>query len=189
MSGQMSGPTAIIGFAIVSEDGMLADATGVMPDSLKFKADETYFIDGMNRVQVAINGRHSKEPHPNAPLRQRITVSNRVKAIEPDPHNSKGILWNPAGAPFAKAWETLRVTDAKLGVVGATYVFGMFLDTYDEFHLTRAPGLRLPGGRPVFPGVPGQTPEQIMAQHGLNPGPPQVLDAANGITVTVWRRT
>jgi dihydrofolate reductase len=185
----MSGPKAIIGFAIVSEDGMLADANGVMPDSLKFTADEKYFIDGMNRVQVAINGRHSKEPHPNAPLRRRITVSNRVTAIEPDPHSPKGIQWNPAGAPFEKAWERLGVTDAKLGVVGGTYVFGMFLDSYDEFHLTRAPGVRLPGGRPVFPGVPGQTPEQIMARHGLNPGPPQVLDAANGITVTVWRRT
>jgi hypothetical protein len=189
MSGRKIGPKAIIGFAIVSEDGMLADASGVMPDSLKFKADEKYFIDGMNGVQVAINGRHSKEPHPNAPLRRRITVSNRVKAIEPDPHNPKGILWNPAGAPFAKVWETLGVTDAKLGVVGGTNVFGMFLDAYDEFHLTRAPGVRLPGGRPVFPGVPDQTPEQIMTQHGLTAGPPQVLDAANGITVTVWRRT
>jgi hypothetical protein len=185
----MSEPRAIIGFAIVSEDGMLADASREMPDSLKFKADETYFIDGMNRVQVAINGRHSQEPHPNAPMRHRIKVSNRVKAIEPDPRNPKGILWNPAGAPFAKAWERLGVKDAKLGVVGGTFVFGMFLDSYDEFHLTRAPGLRLPGGRPVFPGVPDQTPEQIMAQHGLTAGPPQVLDAANGITVTVWRRT
>ena len=125
----MSGPKAIIGFAIVSDDGMLADADGVMPDSLKFKADETYFIDGMNRVQVAINGRHSQEPHPNAPLRRRITVSNRVKAIEPDPHNAKGILWNPAGASFEQAWDWLGAV-GKLGVVGGTYVFGMFLDTY-----------------------------------------------------------
>jgi dihydrofolate reductase len=188
ISGRKSGPKAVIGFAIVSEDGMLADANGVMPDSLKFNADERYFIDGMNRVQVAINGRHSQEPHPNAPRRPRITVSNRVKAIEPDPRNAKGILWNPAGAPFAKAWETLGVSDATLGVVGATFVFAMFLDSYDEFHLTRGPKVRLPGGRPVFPGVPAQTPEQILAQHGLTPGPPQVLDAANGITVTVWRR-
>ena len=184
----MSGPTAIIGFAIVSEDGMLADANGVMPDTLKFEADEKYFIDGMNRVQVAINGRHSQEPHPNAPLRHRITVSNRVQALEPDPHNAKGILWNPAGAPFEKAWDTLGVRDAKLGVVGGTGVFGLFLDRYDEFHLSRGPRVRLPGGRPVFPGVPRQTPEEIMAQHGLIAGAPQVLDAANGIAVTVWRR-
>lgn len=184
----MSGPEAIIGFAIVSADGMLANADGVMPDTLKFKADEDYFIAGMNNVQVAINGRHSQEPHPNAWRRRRITVSNRVKAIEPDPRNPKGILWNPAGAPFEKAWGLLGVKDAKLGVVGATGVFGLFLDRYDEFHLTRVPGVRLPGGRPVFPGVPDQTPEQIMTAHGLAPDKPQMLDAAHGVAVTVWRR-
>jgi len=35
----MSSPRRIEGYAIVSEDGMLADAAGVMPDSLKFEAD------------------------------------------------------------------------------------------------------------------------------------------------------
>jgi dihydrofolate reductase len=186
----MSGPAAIIGFAIVSEDGMLADANGVMPDTLKIKADEKYFIDGMNRVQVAINGRHSQEPHPNAPSRHRITVTTRVGSVAPDADNPKGILWNPAGAPFAQAWATLGLKeDAKLGVVGGTDVFGLFLDDYDEFHLSRAPGVRLPGGRQVFPGVPVQTPEQILQRHGLTAGAPQTLDPAKGATVTVWRRT
>ena len=188
MSGRKIGPKAIIGFAIVSEDGMLADASGVMPDSLKFKADEKYFIDGMNGVQVAINGRHSKEPHPNAPLRRRITVSNRVKAIEPDPHNPIGILWNPAANTFGEAWGALGLGNASLGVVGATSVFGMFLDRYDAFHLTRAPGVRLPGGRAVFPDVPRLTPEQVMTRHGLAPGARETLDAAKNLTVVVWRR-
>ena len=31
---------SIEGYAIVSEDGMLADAAGIMPDSLKFDADQ-----------------------------------------------------------------------------------------------------------------------------------------------------
>jgi hypothetical protein len=188
MSGAKTGPSAIIGFAIVSDDGMLADANGVMPQTLKLDADQKYFADGMDRVQVSIHGRHSHEQQPHSPRRYRITVSNRVKAIEPDPHNAKGILWNPAGAPFEKAWNTLGLKHAKLGVVGGTSVFGMFLDRYDEFHLSRAAGVRLPGGRPVFPGVPAQTPEAILAQHGLAAGAPQTLDAANGVTVTVWRR-
>lgn len=33
----------IEGYAIISEDGMLADAAGTMPDSLKFEADQTFF--------------------------------------------------------------------------------------------------------------------------------------------------
>jgi hypothetical protein len=40
----------------------------------------------------------------------------------------------------------------------------------------------------VFSGVPAQTPEQILAQHGLVADRPRVLDAAHGLTVTVWRR-
>ena len=39
----MTGIYQIEGYAIVSEDGMLADATGVMPGSLKFEADYAFF--------------------------------------------------------------------------------------------------------------------------------------------------
>jgi dihydrofolate reductase len=186
----MSGPAAIIGFAIVSDDGMLADASGVMPEALKFEADQKYFADGMDRVQVSIHGRHSHEQQPHAPLRHRITVTTRVGSVAPDANNAKGILWNPAGAPLAQAWATLGLDQgAKLGVVGGTDVFGLFLDDYDEFHLSRAAGVRLPGGRPVFPGVSRLTPEQILQRHGLAAGAPQTLDAANGVTATVWRRS
>jgi hypothetical protein len=185
----MSRPKRIIGFAIVSDDGMLADAGHVMPPSLQFEADQRYFADGMDRVEVAIHGRHSNEQQPHSPQRHRITVTNRIAALAPDPANGKGILWNPAGAAFDKAWDFLGLTGASLGVVGATSVFGMFLGAYDEFHLSRAPGVVLPGGVAVFPGVPQQTPEQILSQHGMEPGPRRVLDAARGVAVTVWQRT
>jgi len=42
MDSQAVRPGRIEGYAIVSEDGMLADATGVMPDSLKFDADQKF---------------------------------------------------------------------------------------------------------------------------------------------------
>lgn len=183
----MSGPTKILGFAIVSEDGMLADSNGVMPSSLKFDADQRYFEDGMDRVQVSVHGRHSHEMQPHSARRHRITVTSGVKAIERDPKDEKGILWNPVGASFEQAWDTLDVSGA-IGVVGGTSVFGLFLDRYDEFHLTRAPGVRLAGGRPVFPDVPRQSPEDVMKRHGLVAGPAQTLDAAHGLTVTVWKR-
>jgi hypothetical protein len=48
--------------------------------------------------------------------------------------------------------------------------------------------VRLPGGRPVFPQVPARTPEEVLAGHGLVPGPRQVLDAAEGLTLVTWRR-
>ena len=73
-------------------------------------------------------------------------------------------------------------------MVGGTDVFGLFLPRYDLFHLTRAPGVKLPGGRPVFPEVPEKTPESILQHHGLKPDAPQVLDAAKNLNVVTWRR-
>jgi hypothetical protein len=65
----------------------------------------------------------------------------------------------------------------------------MFLDLYDVFYLSRAAAnVLLPGGRPVFRGVPALTPETVMARHGLEPGERQVLDPAKDVTLVVWRR-
>ncbi len=83
------------------------------------------------------------------------------------------MFWNPAGAAFAQAWAALELPHGSLAVIGGTAVFGMFLPDYDVFYLTRASGVRLPGGRPVFPQVPQRTPEEVLASHGLAPAPPR----------------
>ena len=44
----MAHPRRIEGYAIVSEDGMLANAAGVMPDALKFEADKRLFERGLD---------------------------------------------------------------------------------------------------------------------------------------------
>jgi hypothetical protein len=36
--------------------------------------------------------------------------------------------------------------------------------------------------------VPERSPQQILAAHGLRAGEPQVLDAADDVSVTPWRR-
>ena len=38
------------GYVIVSADGMLADASGVMPDTLKFPGDLAFFTAGLDRA-------------------------------------------------------------------------------------------------------------------------------------------
>jgi hypothetical protein len=78
--------------------------------------------------------------------------------------------------------------DADVGVIGGPEVFAFFLGLYDVFHLSRAPNVKLPGGRPVFPEVPVQTPEEILAAHGLIPDPVVVLDPTKGLTMVSWRR-
>jgi dihydrofolate reductase len=185
----MPRPRRIEGYAIVSEDGMLANAAGFMPDSLKFEADQDFFERGLDRVDVVVHGRRSHERQPHSNLRRRLILTRRVPAVAADPSNEKALFWNPAGASFEQALAALGTPDGSVGVIGGTDVFGMFLDRYDVFHLSRAPNVRLPGGRPVFPEVPTRTPEEVLASHGLDRGQRQVLDPAKGLAVVSWQRS
>jgi len=181
-------PRRIDGYAIISEDGMLADAAGVMPASLKFAADQQFFERGLDGVDVVVHGRHSHEQQARSYLRHRLILTRQVPAIAADPSNEKALFWNPAGASFEVALAALGTPECSVGVIGGTDVFGMFLDRYDFFHLSRAPGVQLPGGRPVFPGAPMRTPEQVLASHGLDPGERRLLDRAKGLAVVRWQR-
>jgi hypothetical protein len=178
----------IEGYVIVSADGMLADTRNVMPDELKFEGDKTFFTAALDRADLILHGRNSYEDQPNSPRRRRIILTQTVDAIAPDPSNPKSLLWNPAGASFDAACNHAGVDAGTVAVIGGPGVFGMFMDRYDEFWLSVAPHVRLPGGEPCFPGVPARTPQQILAAHGLRAGQPQTLDAASEVSVTPWRR-
>jgi hypothetical protein len=178
----------IDGYAIISEDGMLADAQRVMPAGLKFDADKRFFERGMDSVAVVVHGRHSQEQFARSAQRHRLIVTSRVAALEPHRSNSRALWWNPAGAAFEAALAQLGMLDAPVGVIGGPDVFALFLDRFDLFHLTRAPDIRLPGGIPVFPEVPGRTPEDVLASHGMIPGPVQHLDPERGLTLVSWRQ-
>ncbi len=167
---------------------MLADAAGVMPDALKFEADQRFFERALDRVDVVVHGRHSHEQQPRSHLRHRLILTRQVPALAAGPTNEKALRWNPVGASLEQALAALGEPDARVGVIGGTDVFGLFLDRYDVFHLTRAPGVRLPGGRPVFPDVPARTPEAVLASHGLVRGRKRELDPAKGLVVVSWRR-
>jgi hypothetical protein len=184
----MPQPRRIEGYAIVSKDGMLANAAGIMPDSLKFEADKRFFERGLDGVEVVIHGRHSHEQQPHSDLRSRLIVTGKVATLAPEPAWPMALCWNPAGATLEEALASLGAPEASIGVVGGTAVFGMFLDLYDVFHLSRAPNVRLPGGRPVFPEVPAQTPEAVLLHHGMQAGERQMLDQALGVSLVSWRR-
>jgi dihydrofolate reductase len=178
----------IDGYVIVSADGMLANAARAMPDQLKFEGDKQFFTAALDRADLIVHGRHSYEDQPNSPLRKRIVLTRTIAAIAPDPSNPRGILWNPAGATFEAACDFAQLRSGTVAVIGGPDVFGMFMDRYDTFWLSHAPRVRLPGGEPCFPGVPEQSPQQILAAHGLRAGDAQILDSANDVSVTPWRR-
>ena len=186
----MIGSLRIEGFAIVSTDGMLADRNGHMPAALKIEADQRFFDTSLDRVAAVVHGRHSHEGQANSPKRRRLILTRRVSAIEADPNNPMAHLWNPAGTSFVAACATLGVESGTVAIIGGTDVFGLFLDLgYDAFHLSRANKVSLPGGRPVFPQVPAQTPEDVLATHRLRPGERRVLDAQADATLVTWTRS
>jgi hypothetical protein len=178
----------IEGYVIVSADGMLADARNVMPDELKFEGDKAFFTAALDRADLILHGRNSYEDQPNSPRRRRIILTRTVAAIAPDPANPKATLWNPAGASFEAACNYAGVDAGTVAVIGGPGVFGMFLDRYDAFWLSVAPHVQLPDGEPCFPGVPDRSPQEILAAHGLRAGEPQMLDPAEQVSVTPWRR-
>jgi dihydrofolate reductase len=185
----MAGPDRIEGLAIVSADGMIADAHGIQPDALKLEADQRFFHARLDEATALAHGRNSSEGGPHMARRRRLILTRTIASLVRDPQNDKAVHWNPAGATLEQAWAALGLSGGSLQVIGGTEPFGLFLEAgYDAFHLSRASHAKLPGGRPVFPNVPGRTPEQLLEAHGLKPGARQVLDERAGLTLVPWQR-
>jgi hypothetical protein len=180
----------IEGFAIISADGMLADANRVVPDGLIVAADQQFFHDSLENAALVVHGRHSHEGGPRADERFRLLATSQIGALAPNAAHPKSLLWNPKGATLDQAWNDIGAPPGLCAVIGGPNVYDLFLGIgYDAFHLTRAPQVRLPGGRPVFGDVMcGRTPEQVLARHGLSPGPALVLDQGAQVTLVTWRR-
>jgi dihydrofolate reductase len=184
----MHGSFRTEGHAIASEDGMIAAANGLMPDSLKFPSDQKLYVEALSHADIIVNGRLSYEWQVGSSERRRLVPTRTVAGLAPDPGNPNARLWNPAGATLAEACASLGVEGGTIAVVGGTFVFSLFLKLgYDAFHLSHAPGVRLPGGAPVFlEQKAGGSPEDVLAAAGLEPGLAEHFP--DGVTRVVWRR-
>jgi dihydrofolate reductase len=180
-------PYRFIGYAIVSEDGMLADAAGTIPPPLIVKADQDFFMRGLDAAAALVHGRNSAE-QPTSPARRRLIATHGLATTQSMTGQPNALRWNPQGTPVDAALAELGVAQGDIAIIGGTDIFGLFLPRYALFHLTRVPHVRLPGGRPVFPGVPLQTPEALLAAAGLHPGPATLLDARQAVSVVSWQR-
>ena len=179
----------IEGYVIVSADGMLADAKGEMPASIRNDADQRFFQEALDRAAAIVHGRHSDEGGPRAARRKRLILTRQIAAIAPDPTHANALLWNPLGASLEQALERLGVTEGTIAVIGGPAVFSLFLPLYDAFHLSRAANAKIPGGLAVFTEVgPNATPEDVLTRRGFKPGARRDLDAAAGVSVVTWER-
>jgi dihydrofolate reductase len=179
----------IEGYVIVSADGMLADAKGEMPDSIKNDADQRFFQAALDRAAAVVHGRHSHEGGPHAAQRKRLVVTRQIGAMAPDPTYPHALLWNPLGATLDQALDRLGIGDGTIAIIGGPDVFSLFLPLYDAFHLSHAAKAKIPGGLGVFTEVgPHATPEDVLSQRGFRPGPRRDLDPEAGVSVVTWER-
>jgi dihydrofolate reductase len=185
----MIGPHPIEGYAIVSADGMIADADGAMPDCIRNDADQHFLQAAMDRAAAIVHGRRSHEGGPRAAKRKRLVVTRQVPAIATDPSQPNALLWNPAGAGLAQAIDALGTGAGPIAVIGGTDVFSLFLPHYDVFHLSRATRAKIPGGQPLFSAVTATTTvDDVLMRYGLRPSSPRDIDRDAGITLTNFQR-
>lgn len=178
---------AFHGYAIVSDDDRIADAQGRFPDSLKNEADWAYFQAGLDRAAVTLLGRRSHEASPNLRGRLRLVMSRSAPALERRPD---GWWWNPAEVPLEQALAQVSPAGGEIAVPGGQEVFD-FLGArrFYSFHLARAEGCRLPGGRGLFAACEkGQPAEAILAAGGLEARSRRWLDEGAGVSLTLWTK-
>ncbi len=194
MSGhEPAGPTApplpflLHGYAIVSDDDRIADEHGRFPEALKNEADWAYFQAGLDRADLTLLGRRSHEASPNVRQRRRMIMSRSVPDLE---ERADRIWWNPEGLALESALNAVLRAGAHVAVPGGRDVFDHIgPDRFATFHLARALGRRLPGGRGLFSACEtGRSAEGILAGGGLVPDATVWLDEPAQVSLTIWRR-
>ena len=172
------------GHAIVSADGMIADADGAMPAALRKEADWLAFQAALDRAALVVLGRIGHARHPN-PGRRRLVFTRAVTGFAPDPGDPHATLFNPDSAALADVLDFLGIATGTLAITGGTAVFDFFLPLYDAFVLVETQQLVLPAGRPCFS---AGHPRAVLAAAGLMPGDFELIDASTKVSATRWLR-
>jgi dihydrofolate reductase len=176
----------ISGYAVVGDDDRIADASGMMPDSLKNDAEWEFFQAALDEAEITIIGRRSHDAVPNHKNRLRLVLTTKIRS--PETHGNV-VYWNPNEAPLTSVLSSFSTNARKLAVVGGQQVFDHFLTgptRFDHFYLSRIEGVTLPGGRGVFGAVTqnGLTAEEVLVRANYLKKSHQVL--ATKVTVANW---
>lgn len=182
----MIGKFRLEGHALVSADDRIADASGTKPPALNHPADWARFQAELGRAAIVVVGRKSHESDPGPRGRRRLVMSSAARGIE---RRGEAWWWNPAEVELEEALGSVAPAGGLVAIPGGMRVFDYFLGVgYDAFHLSRLPGLTIPGGVPVFSACDqGDTAEGVLSESGLRIAETEVLDPALGLTVEVWR--
>ena len=180
-------PTVIAGYAIVSDDDRIAGADDLVPPSLRNDKDWEYYQRALAISDLIVFGRRSHELEPNVRGDSRLVISREAAGLEQRPD---AWWWSPARTSWDEVAKRLLPRGGDVAAPGGQVVFDLFLKIgYDEFHLSRAHGVTLPGGRAVFSACDaGISAEAVLTQAGLRISEKIPLDPAHGVEMNVWRR-
>ena len=169
----------IVGHAIVSADGRIADRNHQMPPELRSDADWTRFQTALDAAALVVLGRLGHETHPN-PGRHRLVVTSRVDRL--DRIDDLVTLWNPAGLDFTEVLRELSVTEGTVAVTGGQRVFDLFLQRFTQFDLVIVDRAMIPDGVPCFS---TGWPDDVLARAGMKVTRTEMLEL--GVRLQVWR--
>lgn len=175
----------IIGHAIVSADGFIADSEGRMPKPLMIDADWQRFQAELDASDVTLLGRLGHEAHPNVKLRRRLVLTSGVAGLQ-EGEDIKGRVdfLNPNAMPLEKALDHLFLKGARVAVVGGTKVFDHVLETtgFDVFDLVVANDVLLGAGNPCFSKQKGD-PRRFLTANDYREQAQEVLDRERNVTL------
>ena len=181
----------IIGHAIVSTDGFIADAQGHMPKPLMIEADWVRFQAELDASDVTLLGRLGHEAHPNFKLRRRLVLTSGVDGLRMG-EDVKGRIdfLNPAVMSLQGALDQLFPNGARVAVVGGTKVFDHVLETigFDVFDLVVANEVMLGAGNLCF-SKQAKSPRRFLSNQGYCEHPPELLDAARNVTLHPFHKS
>jgi hypothetical protein len=183
----MPGSLDITGYAIVSDDDKIAGADGLTPASLRNPKDWELYQRAQELASVVVFARRSHELEPNVHKTPRLVVSRDAAGLEQRPD---GWWWDPRRTTWEEVAARVLRAGGRVAVGGGQVVFDLFLMIgFDGFHLSRARGVKLPGGRSVFSACDaGVSAATVLEQHGLSLTKTVPLDPAQDVDMTIWRR-
>jgi hypothetical protein len=178
----------ISGYAIVSDDDKIAASDGLTPVSMRNDKDWEYYQGALDKADLVVMARRSHEAEPNVRNHRRLVLSRAAAGLE---HRPDAWWWDQERVPWQKVATQLLPSGGIVAVSGGQVAFDLFLTIgFAEFHMSRAHGVTLPGGRGVFSACDaGLKAETVLSQAGLHLAERIPLDPLQGVEMNVWRRS
>ncbi len=183
----MAGNLNITGYAIVSDDDKIAGADGLTPTSLRNEKDWELYQRAQEVATLVVFARRSHELEPNVHGTLRLVISREAAGLEQRPDSW---WWDPRRITWEEVAARILPSGGSVAIGGGQVVFDLFLMIgFTGFHLSRAHGIKLPGGRSVFSACDtGVSAATVLEQHGLGLSDTIPLDPAHNVEMTIWRR-